>query len=87
MVNFCTPSDSLCGGLEAVWDALAEQLLEHQIFLTRVDTAANPKLVRRFGISQLPTVLLFSDRKVTLNRHRKGEARLPSNSTLLKLIL
>ncbi|KAI7844297.1 hypothetical protein COHA_002095 [Chlorella ohadii] len=64
-VNFCSPSARACKELAPEWEALGKELLQSQTaFLTTVDPHTSPRLRDRFGISHLPTLLLFRDRKM-----------------------
>lgn len=64
-VSFCSPSARACKDLAGAWEELGRELLQAQppVFLSTVDPHASPALARRFGISTLPTLLLFRDRK------------------------
>ncbi|KAL4445892.1 hypothetical protein ABPG77_009091 [Micractinium sp. CCAP 211/92] len=65
-VSFCSPSARACKDLAGAWEELGRELLQAQppVFLSTVDPHASPALARRFGISTLPTLLLFRDRKM-----------------------
>lgn len=64
LVNFCSPK--ACKDLAPAWEELGKDLLQQQLFVTSVDVHSNPQLRTRFGITTLPTILLFRDRKVGL---------------------
>lgn len=66
-VNFCSQSARPCVALATVWEELGKELLQHQppVFLTSVDVHASQQLQRRFGVTTLPTILLFRDRMVS----------------------
>lgn len=46
------------------WEALAEEMLEDQIFLADVDASASPEVAKRFHIRGLPTFILLRNRKM-----------------------
>ncbi|KAL4425706.1 hypothetical protein ABPG75_009722 [Micractinium tetrahymenae] len=65
-VSFCSPSARACKDLGGPWEELGRELLQAQppAFLSTVDPHASPALAKRFGISTLPTLLLFRDHKM-----------------------
>ncbi|PRW58989.1 Thioredoxin domain-containing [Chlorella sorokiniana] len=64
-VNFCSPSARACKELAPEWEALGKELLHSQTaFMTTVDPHTSPRLRDRFGITHLPTLVLFRDRKM-----------------------
>ncbi|KAL1510340.1 hypothetical protein AB1Y20_006656 [Prymnesium parvum] len=66
LVKFCKESERRCGRVEATWARLAVQLAASReakglprINVAVVDTKESPWLAKRFGISNVPVVLLF----------------------------
>lgn len=64
VVKFCSTASEECRQLQPVWEPLVEEMRQEQVFLAVVDIEKNPKLVKRFHISRLPTILLFRERKM-----------------------
>ena len=50
-----------------MWEQLASDEEKTQIF-AKVDSSSNQPLLKRFGIMDVPAVLLFKDRKVLTSR-------------------
>jgi hypothetical protein len=62
-VSFCSSTARTCKELAQPWEELGKELLQQQLFLTSVDVHSSPRLTQRFGVTTLPTLLLFRDRK------------------------
>ncbi len=66
LVNFSSSQCGHCAKLAPHWSKLAEEMTlnrpEDGVLIGNVNIRENPKLVQRFGITAMPTILFFADR-------------------------
>lgn len=62
-VEFYSPSCPKCAALEPAFESLARSMRQRVMF-GKVDVGANPRVVRRFGVSRQPLFIMFSKGKM-----------------------
>lgn len=67
LLDCFTPGCGPCAALAPVLDELAAEM-DGTLVIEKVDVAAHPDVVKRFGIRTVPSLLLFSEGKLAATR-------------------